>query len=52
MPVPKITLSADSSNYRPISVLPVLMKVAEKLFFKPLYRYLEFNAILAKIQYA
>ena len=52
VPVPKGTLSADSSNYRPISILPVLSKVAEKLIFRPLYRYLEANGMLSISQYA
>ena len=45
-------LSADATQYRPISILPVLSKVAEKLIFKPLYRYLESNGLLARSQYA
>ena len=52
VPVPKCGLSADASNYRPISILPVLSKVAEKLIFKPLYRYLESSDLLADRQYA
>ena len=51
-PVPKGALSADSSNYRPITILPVMSKVAEKLIFKPLYKYLEANAYLPSSQYA
>ena len=52
VPVPKCGLSADASNYRPISILPVLSKVAEKLVFKPLYKYLDSNDLLADRQYA
>ena len=33
VPVPKCGMSAVASNYRPISILPVLSKVAEKLNF-------------------
>ena len=51
-PVPKGALSADSNNYRPITILPVMSKVAEKLIFKPLYKYLEANAYLPSSQYA
>ena len=51
-PVPKGALSADSNNYRPIIILPVMFKVAEKLIFKPLYKYLEANAYLPSSQYA
>ena len=52
VPVPKCGISAYASNYRPISILPVLSKVAEKLIFKPLYRYLESRDLLANRQYA
>ena len=52
VPVPKGMLSADPTQYRPISILPVLSKVAEKLIFKPLYKYLEANGSLGKSQYA
>ena len=51
-PVPKGALSADSNNYRPITILPVMSKVAEKLIFKLLYKYLEANAYLPSSQYA
>ena len=52
VPIPKGMLSADCCNYRPISILPVLSKVAEKLIYRPLYRYLESNGMLANTQYA
>ena len=51
-PVPEDALSADSNNYRPITILLVMSKVAEKLIFKPLYKYLEANAYLPSSQYA
>ena len=50
MLIPKDMLSADATQYRPISILPVLSKVAEKLIFRPLYKYLESNGLLAKSQ--
>ncbi|MEL7079449.1 MAG: reverse transcriptase family protein [Cyanobacteria bacterium J06582_2] len=52
MPIPKGILSADGTKYRPISILPVLSKVAEKLIFRPLYNYLESNNLLASSNYA
>ena len=51
VPIPKCGMSV-CSNYRPISILPVLSKVAEKLIFKPLYRHLESNHLLADRHYA
>ena len=52
MPIPKCGMSAVCTDYRPISILPVLSKVAEKLIFKPLYRYLQSNHLLADRHYA
>ena len=52
VPVPKCGMYADASNYRPISILPVLSKVAERLIFKPIYRYLESESLLIDRQYA
>ncbi|MEL7079479.1 MAG: reverse transcriptase family protein, partial [Cyanobacteria bacterium J06582_2] len=52
VPIPKCGMSAIGTNYRPISILPVLSKVAEKLIFKPLYRYLESNKLLPARHYA
>ncbi|MEO1808644.1 MAG: reverse transcriptase family protein, partial [Bacteroidota bacterium] len=51
-PIPKGALSSDSTQYRPISILPVLSKVAEKLISKPLYRYFERHRLLSRCQYA
>ena len=33
----------DQSNYRPISVVPVLSRIFEKLIFNQLYKYLDTN---------
>ena len=38
------------SNYRPISLLPVLAKVFERIIFKKLYNYLIFNNLITKNQ--
>ena len=51
-PIPKGTLSSDGTQYRPISILPVLSKVAERLISRPLYRYLEVHRLLSGCQYA
>ena len=51
-PIPKDGPSVDCTKYRPISILPCLSKVAEKLIAKPLYSYLEKNQILYNKQYA
>ena len=38
------------SNYRPISLLPILAKVFERIIFKNLYNYLTKNKLLTKNQ--
>ena len=38
------------SNYRPISLLPILAKVFERIIFKNLYNYLIDNKLLTKNQ--
>ena len=41
----------DRSNYRPISVLPVVPRLFEKLIYDQLYEYLDSNKHLFKDQY-
>ena len=38
------------SNYRPISLLPILAKVFEKIIFQNLYAYLNANNLITKNQ--
>ena len=37
---------SDKANYRPVSVLPLLSKVFEKIIYDQLYEYLEYLVIL------
>ena len=39
------------TNYRPISLLPTLLKVFERVIFYQLYTYLDHNNILSEQQY-
>ena len=39
------------TNYRPISILPVLSKILEKLFHKRLYKFLSINNMLYQYQF-
>ena len=49
-PIYKGNIKNDPNNYRPISVLPILAKVFEKLVFDQIYSYLTENGILSKFQ--
>ena len=50
-PIPKEGVKWNTSNYRPISVLPVFSKVFEKVAYTQLYDYLENNSVLHEQQY-
>lgn len=49
-PVHKGNAKDDPNNYRPISVLPVVAKVFEKLVYDQVYHYLNENNILSQFQ--
>ena len=49
-PIFKDGVKSDKSNYRPISVLPVISRLFEKLVFNQLYRYLDNNGLLSTDQ--
>lgn len=50
-PIHKAGSKADTSNYRPISVLPVLSKVYEKIIYNRLHTYLESINYLSNNQF-
>ena len=41
---------SDKSNYRPISVLPLISRLLVKLVFNQLYQYLYYNSLLSPNQ--
>ena len=41
----------DMSNYRPVSILPTLSKIFEKLIYKRFYKFFEDNAIIYNYQF-
>ena len=45
-PIFKKDLKTDANNYRPISVLPVVSKLIERVVFNQLYEYLNNNKLL------
>ena len=49
-PIPKTSTSNSPTNFRPISVLPVLTKVYESLIHQQVYRYLTTNSLLHPCQ--
>jgi len=50
-PIPKICSPSSSSEYRPISVLPVLSKLFEKVLYYRVYSYLTEHNLINKRQY-
>ena len=51
-PIPKGPLSALVSNYRPISITPVLLKVFERLISLRIGRFLERSGVLSSHKYS
>ena len=51
IPVYKAKDKKDISNYRPISLLPIISKILEKVVHKNLYTFLEKNKVLYASQY-
>ena len=49
-PIPKINHPVEPSDYRPISILPILSKVYEKLIMMQMLAYLESEELLAETQ--
>ena len=49
-PIFKSGTKTDPSNYRPISVIPVVAKIFEKIIFDQLYEYLNTNKLLSPCQ--
>ena len=50
-PIPKGGDSTNAGNYRPISVLPIVSKIFEKVVYEQLNTYFEQNNILSEHQY-
>ena len=48
--IPKIDNPTTGDDYRPISILPVLSKVFERLIMKQLCNFIEINSIYSSIQ--
>jgi len=51
-PIPKITSPKSPNDYRPISILPTLFKVFEKLIYSRLYSFATSNCIRSPQQYS
>ena len=51
LPVYKDDIKSEASNYRPISVLPIVSKIIEKIIFNQLYEYMTTNNLLAESQH-
>ena len=51
LPLYKEDIKSNPNNYRPISILPVVSKIIEKVIFKQLYDYLAHNNLLTVSQH-
>ena len=49
-PAFKKGIKSDHNNYRPISVIPVVSEIFEKIIYDQLYEYLNDNALLSDCQ--
>ena len=47
----KEDIKSDPNNYRPISILPVVSEIIEKVIFKQLYEYLTHNNLMTVSQH-
>ena len=47
----KEDIKSEPNNYRPISILPIVSKIIEKVIFYQLYEYLNSNNLLADLQH-
>ncbi|CAB4022158.1 Hypothetical predicted protein, partial [Paramuricea clavata] len=50
LPIYKSEDRQKCENYRPISILPIISKIFERLVFNQLYKYLNENSLLSKYQ--
>ena len=50
MPVFKSEDRQKCENYRPISILPIISKILERLIFSQIYKFLNNNSLLSKFQ--
>jgi len=51
IPVFKNKDKTEVSNYRPISILPVISKIYERVFYNRLYNYFSYNNLFSESQY-
>ena len=51
LPIYKDDIKSDPNSYRPISILPIVSKIIEKVIFNQLYEYLISNNLLADVQH-
>ena len=50
-PIQKNPKSTDTSNYRPIAILPTIAKITERIVYEQLYSYLSVHHLLSSCQH-
>ena len=50
IPIPKTAAPASCSELRPISILPTMSKLIERILFDQIYKYAQLNYILPPVQ--
>jgi hypothetical protein len=50
VPIPKVHSSIEKSDYRPISILPVLAKVFENVMYELMVNYVSRNGLISSFQ--
>lgn len=51
VPIPKVANASEASDFRPVSLLPIIDKIFEKIIHERLFSYLDSNNLMYKYQF-